>query len=87
MAYENYKITPYDGTIHLFRAKEKRFYLKDFEHLGWKPYAKDIIVHEVGGDHIKLFDGEDGVNFAATLQKCLDDAFGKLGKVFRLRSA
>ncbi len=86
-AYENYKITPYDGAIHLFRAKEKRFYLKDFEFLGWKPYARDIIVREVGGDHIKLFDGEDGVNFAATLQNCLDEAFGKHGKVFKLKSA
>ncbi len=86
-AYENYKITPYDGTIHLFRAKEKRFYLKDFEFLGWRPYAKKIIVNEVGGDHIKLFDGKDGEDFAKILQRCLDEQFGKDPKIFKLRTA
>ena len=87
MAYENYKITSYDGTIHLFRAKEKRFYLKDFEFLGWSPYAKRIIVNEVGGDHIKLFDGKDGEEFAKILQRCLDEEFGEGSKIFRLRMA
>lgn len=86
-AYENYKITPYDGTIHLFRAKEKRFYLKDFEFLGWSPYAKKIVVNEVGGDHIKLFDGKNGEDFAKILQRCLDKRFGKDPKIFKLRTA
>jgi len=86
-AYENYKITPYDGTIHLFRAKEKRFYLKDFEFLGWKPYANKIIVNEVGGDHVKLFNGTDGEDFAKILQRCLDEEFGKDSKMFQLRTA
>ncbi|HFC01144.1 MAG TPA: non-ribosomal peptide synthetase, partial [Phaeodactylibacter sp.] len=86
-AYENYKITPYDGTIHLFRAKEKRFYLKDFEYLGWKPYCKEIIVNEVGGDHIKLFDGKNGEDFAAILQRCLDEEFGKRDRcLFKLKT-
>ncbi|MEM6965468.1 MAG: amino acid adenylation domain-containing protein, partial [Bacteroidota bacterium] len=86
-AYENYKITPYDGTIHLFRATEKRFYLKDFEFLGWRPYCREIIVTDVGGDHIKLFDGKDGENFATSLQQALDKVFGGNCKVFKLRSA
>ncbi|MFK8007118.1 MAG: amino acid adenylation domain-containing protein, partial [Saprospiraceae bacterium] len=86
-AYENYKITSYDGDIHLFRAKEKRFYLKDFEFLGWGPYANKIIVNEVGGDHIKLFDGKDGEDFAKILQRCLDEQFGEDSKIFKLRTA
>ena len=36
-AYNKYRMRPYDGPIHLFRAKEQRFYLDDFEFLGWKP--------------------------------------------------
>ncbi len=86
-AYENYKITPYDGDIHLFRAKEKRFYLKDFKFLGWSPYARKIIVNEVGGDHVKLFNGKDGEDFAKILQRCLDEQFGEDSNVFKLRTA
>lgn len=74
-AFFNYKITPYAGTVHLFRAKEKRFYLNDFEHLGWQPYAKEIIIEEVEGDHINLFDGENGKAFAVSLRGYLDELF------------
>ena len=88
-AYENYKITPYDGTIHLFRVKEKRFYLKDFEYLGWQPYAKGIVIKEVPGDHIFLFDPPNGAEFAAILQQTLDEISKGNGgmKIFKLRSA
>ncbi len=72
IAYENYVVTPYDGTIHLFRAKENRFYLKDFEFLGWLPYVKEVVVKEVPGDHLNLFDGKNGVEFAAILQETMD---------------
>ncbi len=72
LAYENYEVTPYDGIIHLFRAKENRFYLNDFEFLGWLPFVKEVIVKEVPGDHLNLFDGKNGVEFAAILQETMD---------------
>ncbi len=71
-AFSNYKISPYSGTIHLFRAKEKRFYLDDFEYLGWQPYANEVIIQEVEGDHINLFDNENGKKFAIKLREYLD---------------
>jgi len=74
IAFNSYKVNPYDGPIHLFRAKEKRFYLEDFEFLGWKPFAKGgIVIKEVPGDHLNLFDRKNGPEFAKVLQKCLDE--------------
>ncbi len=74
IAFQHYKLTPYDGAIHLFRAKERRFFMKDFEHLGWGPYAKDgIIVKEIPGDHLYMFDPPNGQEFARILQQCLDE--------------
>ena len=68
---------PYDGPIHLFRAKEQRFYLDDFEFLGWKPFAKNgIIIHEVPGDHRTILYPENGEKLARILQKCLDEIHG-----------
>ena len=72
MAFENYNITLWNGKIHLFKAKEQRFYLEDFEFLGWKPFVKDIEILEVPGDHLTLFNNENGIEFAKVLQKCLD---------------
>ena len=80
IAYENYEVTPYDGIIHLFRARENRFYLKDFEFLGWLPYVKEVIVKEVPGDHLNLFDGKNGVEFAAILQETIDILCRKYNK-------
>ncbi|MEM1320999.1 MAG: amino acid adenylation domain-containing protein [Bacteroidota bacterium] len=73
LAFDNYKITPYDGAIHLFRARERRFYVSDFEYLGWKPFAEGgIIIHDVPGDHLHLFNPPHGEEFARILQQCLD---------------
>ncbi|MEL6867296.1 MAG: alpha/beta fold hydrolase [Bacteroidota bacterium] len=72
-AFDQYTITPYDGPIHLFRAKERRFFVEDFQYLGWAPYAKGgIHIHEVPGDHLHLFNPPNGAAFARILQRCLD---------------
>ncbi len=72
-AFENYRLSPYDGKIHLFRAKDQRFYVQDFEYLGWKPFAKKgIELHEVPGDHLNLFNPPHGKAFAEILQACLN---------------
>ena len=73
IAFENYQIQPWNREIHLFRAKEQRFFLEDFEYLGWKPYAQGgVVIHEVPGDHLTLFDAPHGELFAKVLQNCLD---------------
>lgn len=75
-AFYKYRIQPYNGKIHLFRAKERRFYMNDQEFLGWKPYINgNIMIHEVPGDHLTLFDPPNGKVFAEIFQRCLDDIF------------
>jgi len=77
-AYNKYRMRPYDGPIHLFRAKEQRFYLDDFEFLGWKPFAKKgIVIHEVPGDHRTILYPENGEELARILQACLDGVHGE----------
>jgi len=72
-AFERYTITPYEGQIHLFRAQDRRFYVSDFEYLGWKPFAKaGVVVHDVPGDHLHLFNPPHGANFAQIFQNALD---------------
>ncbi len=73
-AFDNYRITPYDGKMYLFRAKSNRFYLNDFDFLGWKPFAKGgVEVYDVPGDHLTLFDPPNGQEFARILQDCLNE--------------
>jgi len=73
-AFDQYQLSPYEGKIHLFKAVSQRFYLDDFEYLGWQPYAKGgVEIHTVPGDHLTLFDPPHGQEFAKILQKCLDN--------------
>lgn len=81
-AWEKYVFTPYNGSIELFRAKKRTFYMDDFEYLGWKPYAlKGINIHEIPGEHNYIFAPPNDKEFAAILQQCLDNAAIKKGKI------
>ncbi|MGB0932545.1 MAG: hypothetical protein ACPGVB_17305, partial [Chitinophagales bacterium] len=72
-AYENYVLRPLGVKIDLFRAKEQLFYVEDFDFLGWKPFAMDgVVVHDVEGNHLNLFDEPNGEIFARKLQGVLD---------------
>jgi thioesterase domain-containing protein len=52
LAFEKYKLAPYNGSIDLFRVKNRMYFLDDLVYLGWKPYAlQGIEVHEISGDH------------------------------------
>jgi amino acid adenylation domain-containing protein len=51
-AFDKYKLTPYNGTIDLFRVKSRMYYLDDPVYLGWKPLAlQGLNIHEITGDH------------------------------------
>ena len=77
-AWEKYVFTPYNGSIELFRAKKRTFYMDDFEYLGWKPFAlKGINIHEIPGEHNYIFAPPNDEEFAAILQQCLDNAAAK----------
>ncbi len=52
IAFEKYKMSPYNGTIDLFRVKSRMYYLDDPIYLGWKPFAlQGLNIHEISGDH------------------------------------
>ncbi len=71
----HYVLKPYDGEVHLFKAKKRTFYMDDFKFMGWKPYAlKGVNVHDIPGAHNYLFAPPNDKYFASVLQKCLDDA-------------
>jgi len=72
IAAKYYQLTPYNGTIDLFRCGNHSFYMDDFEYLGWKAYAKGINVHDVPGDHNRIFKKPFDSTFAKTLQTCID---------------
>lgn len=74
-AWEKYVFTPYNGSIELFRAKKRTFYMDDFEYLGWKPFAlKGIRIHEIPGEHNYIFAPPNDREFAKILQQCLDES-------------
>jgi amino acid adenylation domain-containing protein len=74
-AWENYILTPYDGKIELFRAKERTFYMEDFEYLGWRPYALGgVNIHEMEGEHNYIFAPPNDKIFARILQNCLNNS-------------
>jgi amino acid adenylation domain-containing protein len=74
-AWEKYVFTPYNGSIELFRAKKRTFYMDDFEYLGWKPFAlKGIRIHEIPGEHNYIFAPPNDKEFAKILQRCLDES-------------
>jgi len=78
IAARDYKLTPYDGKIDLFRARRKTYYLPDFKYLGWRNLALGgITVHDVPGDHSEMFNHPNVEELAKILQESLDTAAEK----------
>ncbi len=77
-AYHNYKLTPYNGAIDLFRVNKRLYYLDDPEFLGWKPYAlRGLRVHEIPGDHKTFLLSPNEKELAKILQQVLDERMSK----------
>jgi amino acid adenylation domain-containing protein len=72
-AYMHYKMSPYNGTIDLFRVKNRLYYLDDLVYLGWKPFARrGVKVYEIGGDHKTFLYPPHDKAFGKILQEVLD---------------
>lgn len=70
-----YFMSPYTGTVDLFRAKIRTYYMPDPEYLGWKKYAlKGVRIHEIPGDHNYIFAPPNDQEFARVLQNCLNQS-------------
>ena len=78
-AYDNYRLSPYKGKLHLFRAESRRYYVADTEYLGWQPYAQQgVTVIDIKGDHHTLFSHPHNIEFAKRLQSCLDEVHSNI---------
>ena len=74
IAYQNYRLRPYDGTVDLFKAQIRHYFVDDRKYLGWKKYAlKGVRVHDVPGDHGQMLQPPNDRYFAQALQWALDN--------------
>jgi thioesterase domain-containing protein len=74
IAYQNYRLKPYDGTVDLFKAQIRHYFVDDRKYLGWKKYAlKGVRVHDVPGDHGQMLQPPNDRYFAQALQWALDN--------------
>ncbi|MHB1177485.1 MAG: amino acid adenylation domain-containing protein [Daejeonella sp.] len=73
-AFQNYALAPFNDTVHLFRAKERIYFVNDFQYLGWRKYAqKGVKIYEVPGDHKTMLLHPNAKEFARALQHALDN--------------
>ena len=86
-AMKNYELSPYDGDILLFYAKEHftfldrannieygKMYLNDNTKNAWKQYANSVSIYDVEGEHSTIFDLAHANELAQLLQKHLNDS-------------
>jgi len=72
-AFRNYRLTEFNGKVHLFKASQRLYYVDDFKFLGWRRYAHDgVTVHDVPGDHKTMFESPNVASFGNSLQQALD---------------
>ncbi len=72
-ADKQYVIRPYNGTVHLFRARNQTFYIEDPVNYGWDKYALGgVIIHEIPGEHSSIFAPPNDQYFADILQQHLN---------------
>lgn len=86
-ARKKYDISPYNGEVIIFYAKERYYFndadnnirykelvLNDKTKNLWKQFAVTIKIHDVNGDHSNMFEAKQGNEFALQLQGYLGDA-------------
>jgi thioesterase domain-containing protein len=71
VAYKNYKLQPFDGRLVLFRASHQD--QPDAPHdLGWSSiFLKGVEIHDLPGDHERIFLEPNIDKLAASLRECL----------------
>lgn len=75
IAFQKYRMKPYDGVIDVFKAKKRLYFVEDREFLGWKKYARQgVRIHNVPGDHKEMLLPPNDQEFARILQRALDES-------------
>ena len=78
-ASKRYVIKPYNGSVHLFKATRQTFYIPDPVNYGWDKYAlRGVIIHEIPGEHSRIFAPPNDKLFSSILQKSLDETMIQL---------
>jgi len=72
IAYNNYIMEAANVQVDLFRVKRRIYFLDDPIYMGWKEYAKAVVVHEVPGDHKTFLDAPNDEEFARIFQEVLN---------------
>lgn len=73
-AYMRYDLQPYNNTVHLFKVKERIYYVDEPKYLGWKPYApKGLKITYINGDHATFLTPPNDKSSAKIMQKALDN--------------
>lgn len=73
-ALMNYVLKPMPVTLDLFRADKQMFYIQEPKTYGWSKYAqKDVVVHNVPGEHSELFAPPNDALFAKKLTDRLNE--------------
>lgn len=73
IALEKYILPPYPGRLHLFRATDQKFYIKDPVCYGWDEFVDEVVILHIPGEHSTIFAPPNDKIFAEALQKCLDE--------------
>jgi thioesterase domain-containing protein len=74
VALKNYDLKPFQGKLHLFKAKNRMYFVDDLAFLGWKKFANEgITVYDIPGDHQTMFCTPHVKELATMLQSILKD--------------
>jgi len=82
-AIKAYALSPYEGSITLFKSAVKTLYIPYFETNGWEPYVLgDIRIIEIPGNHSQLF--REPV--VSVLSKKLQEQLNELSEIYQSES-
>ena len=72
-ALRKFWLRPQAIDVHVFRSKERLYYLEDTTHLGWTEFALGTIkTYDFPGNHFQMFAPPDDAECARILQAALD---------------
>jgi amino acid adenylation domain-containing protein len=77
----NYVGEPYAGPITLFRSQLRPANELWSRTLGWEQVASEIEVHDIPGDHLSIYSGDNIGPLASMLESCLERAPTKANQV------
>jgi amino acid adenylation domain-containing protein len=73
LAHRKFRLQPQDIAVHVFRSKERLYYLEDFTYLGWSEFAlAGVKTYDMPGNHFQLFAPPHDAECAQLLQAALD---------------